>query len=83
MTSAVFSVFILIAILGGGIIFLMFVISLVVGGETGALIAVSAKTKVMPYFIRSAAIGALAGLISFYITGLHTLSIEKKIKKQS
>jgi hypothetical protein len=32
IVSAVFSVFTLIAILGGGVVFLMFVLSLVIGG---------------------------------------------------
>lgn len=81
IVSAVFSVFTLIAILGGGVVFLMFVLSLVIGGETGEFIALSARKTVMPYFIRSATVGTLAGLISFYTTGLHALSIEKKIKK--
>jgi hypothetical protein len=76
--SALFSLSILIAILGGGIVFLMFAAALIVGGETGGSIAVSAKNSVMPYFIRSATIGTLAGLVSFYLTGLHALIIEKK-----
>lgn len=76
--SALFSLSILIAILGGGIVFLMFAAALIVGGEMGSSIAVSAKNSVMPYFIRSATIGVLAGLVSFYLTGLHALIIEKK-----
>ncbi|SCZ79921.1 hypothetical protein [Acidaminobacter hydrogenoformans] len=78
VVSAIFSIFILIAILGGGIVFLMFAAALIVGGEMGSSIAVSAKSVVMPYFIRAATIGTLAGLVSFYLTGLHALSIEKK-----
>lgn len=78
IVSAIFSLFILIAILGGGVVFLMFAAALVVGGELGSSIAVSAKSLVMPYFIRAATIGTLAGLVSFYLTGLHALSIEKK-----
>lgn len=78
VVSAIFSLFILIAILGGGIVFLMFAGALIVGGEVGNSIAVSAKSMVMPYFIRAATIGTLAGLVSFYLTGMHALSIEKK-----
>jgi len=78
IVSAIFSISILIAIMGGGVVFLMFAASLIVGGEMGGSIAVSAKNIVMPYFIRSATIGTLAGLVSFYLTGLHGLFIEKK-----
>lgn len=81
VVSAIFSISILIAIMGGGIVFLMFAAALIVGGDTGVGIAVSAKNTVMPYFIRAATIGTLAGLVSFYLTGLHALFIEKKIKR--
>ena len=70
-----FSLFLVIAMLGGGIIFLMFLVALIVGGNLGASIAISAKETIMPYFIRSASISVLVGLISLYITGKHGLSL--------
>jgi hypothetical protein len=73
--KGVFSLFIIIAILGGGIVFIMFVTALIIGGETGTIIATNAKDIVMPYFIRSATIGILAGLIFSYITKNHSLSL--------
>ena len=80
IASVVFSVFILVAILGGGLIFAMFVVAIIIGGDTGQLIAINAKNVVMPYFIRSASIGVLAGLISFYISGRHSLSFDNDSK---
>lgn len=75
--SAIFSLFIVIAIFGGGLVFAMFIVAIIIGGETGQQIAIVAKDIVMPYFIRSASIGVLAGLISFYISGKHSLSFHK------
>lgn len=79
--NAVFSFFIIIAILGGGIIFCMFIIALIIGGDTGASLSSSASKVVMPYFIRAASIAVLAGLVSFYITGQHALSLEEENKE--
>lgn len=81
--SAVFSLFIIIAILGGGIVFCMFVIALIIGGDVGASLASNASKVVMPYFIRSASIAVLAGLVSFYITKEHALSLEENGKELS
>lgn len=72
---AIFSIFIIIAILGGGVVFVMFIVALVIGGDIGASIAINAKDTVMPYFIRSASIAVLAGLIFSYGTGRHSLSL--------
>lgn len=71
----IFSLFIIVAILGGGLIFIMFLVALIVGGDLGSSIAVSAKDVIMPYFIRFASIGVLAGLILSYIIGEHGLSL--------
>lgn len=71
-----FSFFIIIAILGGGIILIMFIIAMILGGDMGEKIATSASNIVMPYFIKSAAIAILAGLISIYINGSHSLSLK-------
>jgi len=74
--EAIFSISLIIAILGGGVIFIMFMIALVIGGASGEALATNASGVVMPYFIRAAAIAVLCGLISFYLTGKHTLSLE-------
>ena len=79
--ASLFSFFIIASIFGGGIIFIMFIMALILGGEAGANLAISASNTVMPYFIRSATISVLVGLISIYIKGAHTLSLEKPNKK--
>lgn len=76
--ESIFSIALVIAITGGGVIFCMFMIALVIGGSTAESIATSASKIVMPYFIRSASIAVLCGLISFYISGNHTLSLDDK-----
>lgn len=81
IVESIFSLSLIIAILGGGVIFTMFVIGIIVGGSTGESLAVSASSVVMPYFIRAAAIAMFCGLISFYITGQHTLSLEEEEKE--
>lgn len=76
--ETIFSIFLIIAILGGGIIFLMFIGALIIGGGTGEVLATKASKEIMPYFIRSASIAITAGLLSFYISGDHTLSLKEE-----
>lgn len=73
--ESVFSITLMIAIIGGGVIFCMFIIALIMGGTAGESLATNASKVVMPYFIRLASIAVLCGLISFYIKGKHTLSL--------
>jgi len=75
--KSIFSIFTLIAIAGGGIIFLIFVIALIIGGDTATTLSVNASKKYMPYFIKSAAIGVMAGLAFFYTSKSHTLSLNE------
>ncbi|HLR33804.1 MAG TPA: hypothetical protein VK071_00545 [Tissierellales bacterium] len=81
--SWLFSLFIIIAILGGGIILAMFIIAMIVGGDTGTKLATSASDIVMPYFIRAAAIAVLAGLIVIYTNDSHSLSLKNSNKDNS
>ena len=74
--KSVFSIFVLIAIIGGGIVFLMFVVGIIIGGDTGNSLALSAKNTMMPMFIRSATIAVLAGLIHYYVLGEHALTMD-------
>ena len=74
----IFSIALLIAILGGGVIFLMFVAALIMGGGSGEALATGASEKIMPYFIRLASLAILAGLVWMYIKGRHSLSMQDK-----
>lgn len=71
----IFSISLIIAILGGGVIFIMFVLALIIGGDRGGALAVNASKTIMPYFIRLSAIAVFSGLIRIYIKGEHELSM--------
>ena len=83
--ESIFSIFVMIAIIGGAVVFALYLIAMILGGESGANLALAVKDSVLPYFIRSAAIAMAAGLISFYLTKMHalSLSIEKEKKEES
>lgn len=74
----VFGVFVSIAVMGGVIVFLTYVIGIIIGGDSGTALMVTAWKEWTPYFIKSAAIAVLAGLILFYITKNHTLSLKQE-----
>lgn len=74
--NSIFSIFILVAIFGGALIFLFFLLALVIGGEKGANLSIFASKSIMPYFIKAAAIGILAGLIELYLSRDHHLSLK-------
>lgn len=71
----------MIAVAGGALIFIMFMIALIVGGDAGSQLAVSAKGKYLPYFIKAAAIAVVSGLLVFYVGGSHTLSLSTEKKE--
>ncbi|MDR7869364.1 MAG: hypothetical protein RIN55_00795 [Tissierellaceae bacterium] len=75
--ESAFSIFTIIAVIGGGIVFVMFVLGIIIGGPTGTSLAVNAKSVVMPIFIRCAAVAVLAGLIHYYATGKHALTMDE------
>lgn len=78
LTKSIFSIFIMLAIAGGGVVFIMFILGIIIGGSTGTSLAVNVKNVVMPQFIRFAAIAVFAGLIDYYLTGKHALTVEEK-----
>ena len=80
--TSIFSIGIMISIVGGAIIFLMYVAAVVLGGATGESMAVNASKVYMPYFIKAASIGTIAGLLLFYIKKDHLLSLENTTKNE-
>ncbi len=74
-SEKIFAVSLLIALIGGGIVALLFTLSLMIGGNVGEGLAVVTKSKILPWFIRLASIGILFGLIQTYTTGQHSLSM--------
>ena len=79
--ASLFSFFIIVAIFGGEVIFVMFIIALILGGQLGNNLAISASNTVMPFFIKSATVSILTGLIWMYIEGNHTLSLGEPNKR--
>lgn len=77
--KSVFSIFIMIAIAGGGVIFAMFLVAIIIGGEVGNTLALSAKSTVMPIFIRCAAVSMVGGLLKFYASGSHELTMDDSL----
>jgi hypothetical protein len=73
--KSIFSIFTLITLIGGGVVFIMFIIALIIGGDTATFLSLMAKNTVMPMFIRSAAVAVLCGLITYYTSGNHDLTM--------
>ena len=71
-----FGIFVSIAVLGGVFIFFTYLVGIIIGGDAGSSLMVTAKSKFVPLFIKSATIAVMAGLLIFYITGKHTLSLK-------
>lgn len=80
--KSIFSIFLLIAISGGALVFFIFVIALILGGSTGETLAISANEVIMPYFIKSAATAIFAGLLSLYVSKSHQLSLSEEESKK-
>ena len=78
--NSIFSIFVMIAVAGGVIIFLLFVFAIITGGKGGEKMAVAAAKVYLPYFIKAASIALLAGIINMYITNTHFLSL--KVEKE-
>jgi hypothetical protein len=76
----VFGVFVSIAVLGGVLVFILFVIGMIMGGEAGGSLMYMAYDSLSPYFIKAATIAILAGLVLFYISGEHALSLKEEKK---
>ncbi len=77
----IFGIFVSISVLGGVVVFVAYVIGIIIGGDTGAAIMVTAWKELSPYFIKSATLAILSGLILFYVTNQHTLSLKEEKKK--
>lgn len=68
-----FSFLILFALLGGFLVFGIFLFAFLVGGEEIALIA---KNSIMTFFIRTASLALALGLVTLYIKGEHPLTLD-------
>ncbi len=71
--KTLFSMGIVVALGGSGIVFVTLILAIILGNEQWAIFA---RHDLMPMFIRSAAIGLVGGLISIYASGKHHLTID-------
>lgn len=74
--ESVFSLFIILSLLGGAVVFFSFVISIIIGGEAGQNLAVMTKSEIMPVFIIFATIAMAGGLIQSYSDDEHSLTLK-------
>lgn len=80
---SIFSICIMISLAGGAIAFVIFIIAITIGGDMGSQLAINTKDIYIPYFIKAATIAVISGLIVFYISGSHTLSLKEEKKKEN
>ena len=76
--QSLFSVTTMFAVAGGFIVFVIFFIAIIIGGATGEAMAVFARSELMPYFIKSASIASIAGLVFMYATKDHALTMKEE-----
>ncbi|KIX13915.1 hypothetical protein [Dethiosulfatarculus sandiegensis] len=74
--KAVFSASVLLSVLGGAVMFLLFIIAMLMGGEKGQDLALFARNSFLPWVIRLATLGVGAGLLGFYLGEGHSLSLK-------
>jgi hypothetical protein len=72
----IFSIIILLSIISTGVIFLLFLISIIVGNDLGNAIALWIKNEFINHIIRLTAIAVLCGLVKMYILKEHELTIK-------
>lgn len=72
----IFSIIMLISIIGTAFVFLLFLLSIIIGGEIGNAISLWIKNDFLNILIRLATIGVMGGLIKMYITREHELTIK-------
>ena len=75
ISSWIFSYAIISAILGGALVACIVLLAFVSGGESATAMAVTAQKNIMPWFILCAAVAVGAGLVNFYCTQIHALSL--------
>ena len=81
IANILFSIAITIALIGGGLVGLLFLLAVLIGGNTGESLAVFTKNDLLPQFIRIATIAMLSGLVRFYPDNFHPLSLNTDEKK--
>ena len=76
LLRTLFSLTSIIAVIGGVVTFLLFLIAVIIGGAAATNLSLTARNVLMPWFIRSASVAVAAGLLISYISKKHALSID-------
>ena len=82
LAESIFSITLLLALIGGGIIAFLFLAAIVMGGISGESLAVTTRSNVLPWFIRLATISLVSGLVQIYTSGNHALTMGSEEKKK-
>ena len=74
----VFGYIILIGLFTGGLTFFGFVVALIIGGDTGALICRFIYKEIFPVIVYSTSVTVVLGLLIMYLSGETALTAHKK-----
>lgn len=77
----VFGYGIMIALFAGGLTFFAYLIALIVGGDTAALICEITYKQVIPVIVKLSTTMILLGLVCMYMSGEKSLTPSEKKKK--
>ena len=77
----VFGYGIMISLFAGGLTFFAYLIALIVGGDTAALICEITYKQVIPVIVKLSTTMILLGLVCMYMSGEKSLSPSEKKKK--
>lgn len=75
--KSIFSVFIILSLFGGSLVFLIFLLAILMGASYGESLALFAYESLIPLLIKFATVGVFSGLIYIYIEGFYPLSLKK------
>lgn len=82
LLRSVFSIGIMLALLGGVVTFVLLLAALLIGGAAGQKIAITTTKVYLPYFINAAAVAIMSGLLVLYVTAEHELSLDVEKAEQ-
>lgn len=77
----VFGYGIMISLFAGGLTFFAYLIALIIGGETAALICEITYKQVIPVIVKASTVMILLGLVCMYLSGEKSLTPSEKRKK--
>ena len=77
----IFGYGIMITLFAGGLTFFAYVVALIVGGDTAALICEITYKQVIPVIVKVSTVMILLGLVCMYMSGEKSLTPSEKKKK--